>query len=295
MGAPPLDAFFQPASDGGQRLYLHHSPPPGQNLRGCILFVHAWAEEMNKSRRMAALASRSLAQDGWSVLQVDLLGCGDSSGEFSEASWSAWVDDVVQAAQWLRARHPDQPLWLWGQRTGALLATAAAPAIGGELHFLLWQPVTHGKVALQQFLRLKAAAQLAEGSGKSVMDALRADLAAGRSVEVAGYTLPAALALGLEQTRFLPPPTPGAGGRRRVVWLEVTPQGTEVSPAARAGLEPWQRAGYEVHLSAVAGPAFWQTTEIEDAPALVQATLDALAGDAADPATSALRTEGLPS
>ena len=107
--APPMDAFFQPAPGGGQRLYLHHTPRAGQTPLGAVLYIHPWAEEMNKSRRMAALGSRALAAQGWAVLQVDLLGCGDSSGDFGDATWEAWLDDVTQAAQWLRARHPGAP------------------------------------------------------------------------------------------------------------------------------------------------------------------------------------------
>ena len=43
--------------------------------------VKAWAEEMNKARRMAALQARLLAENGYAVLQIDLHGCGDSSGD----------------------------------------------------------------------------------------------------------------------------------------------------------------------------------------------------------------------
>jgi uncharacterized protein len=270
---PPLDAFFEPATEGGQRLYLHHTPPAGQALKGAVLYVHPWAEEMNKSRRMAALASRTLAADGWAVLQLDLLGCGDSSGDFADATWQAWVDDVTQAAHWLQARHPGAPLWLWGLRAGALLATAATPRIAGPLNLLLWQPAQQGKALLQQFLRLKAAAQLADGGGKAILEAARADLAAGRAVHVAGYSLPPALAQGLEAATLNPlATTPG-----RLVWLEVSAQAEPaLAPAALAAWPRWQAAGWRVEGMAVPGPAFWQTTEIEDAPTLLAATSAAL-------------------
>ncbi len=39
-----------------------------------VVHVHAFAEEMNKSRRMAAMQSRALAAAGFAVLQIDLLG-----------------------------------------------------------------------------------------------------------------------------------------------------------------------------------------------------------------------------
>lgn len=277
---PPLNAFFHPASDGHARLYLHHTPPEGTPLRSAVLYVPPWAEEMNKSRRMAALASRRLAEGGWAVLQIDLLGCGDSEGDFADANWDAWVDDVVRATQWLQARHPGLPLWLWGLRAGALLATAALPRLPDTTQLLLWQPVLQGKAQLQQFLRLKAAAQLADGGGKAILAAARAELAAGRSVEVAGYGLAAALAAGLEAATLAPPPaaSPGPATPRRLIWLEAGSHATDTpGPAAQAALAAWQSAGWDAVWEATQGPAFWQTTEIEDAPAWIDATAAAMA------------------
>ena len=271
---PPLDAFFHPAPDGGQRLYMHHTPPAGQPLRGALVYVHPWAEEMNKSRRMAALASRALAANGWAVLQPDLLGCGDSSGDFGDATWPAWTDDVINSACWLQARHPGRPLWLWGLRAGALLVGAAAARIPGPTNLLLWQPHSSGKVQLQQFLRLKAAAALADGRGQSVMRSTRSDLDQGRTVEVAGYALSPLLAKGLETAALQPPvEAPGAS----LVWLEVSsnPEPT-LSPASAASLARWEAAGWAVDSLAVQGPPFWQTTEIEDAMSLVDATVACL-------------------
>ena len=268
------EAFFQPDAQGGQRLYLYHTPPAGMSVRGAVLYVPPWAEEMNKSRRMAALSSRALAADGWAVLQVDLLGCGDSSGDFGDADWQAWIDDAVRAARWLRERHCGAPLWLWGLRAGALLASAAAPHIGGRLNLLFWQPVIQGKAVLQQFLRLKAAAQLAEGGGKAILEAARANLAAGRPVEVAGYRLSPALAKGLDAATLAPPVDTPAG---RLVWLEVSGQAEPaLAPATQAALPRWQVTGWHTTSQVVMGPPFWQTTEIEEAPALVAATLAVL-------------------
>jgi len=59
---------------------------------------------MNHTRRAAALLARALAGSGWGVLQVDLFGCGDSDGEFRDASWKTWVDDLITAFDWLQER-----------------------------------------------------------------------------------------------------------------------------------------------------------------------------------------------
>src|SRR5690606_21241351 len=124
------------------------------------VFVHAaaFADEMNKSRRMVALQARRLAGAGYAVLRPDLTGCGDSEGEFGEATWTGWVDDLLAAADWAGRQYPASapPLWFWGHRMGALLACAAAARLPGS-RLLLWQPVTSGRTQLRQFLRLKSA------------------------------------------------------------------------------------------------------------------------------------------
>ena len=275
--------FFQPATGrSGQRLYQFHSAKPadaGRSPRGAVLYIHPFAEEMNKSRRMAAMQSRALANAGFAVLQVDLLGCGDSSGEFGDATWDDWVDDIVEAADWLR-QQCDAPVWLWGLRAGCLLATAAAARIQYPCSFLFWQPATTGRLVLQQFLRLKAAAQLADGGGKAILNRLKADLAAGIAVEVAGYSLHPQLASGLDAALLVPPTLLAGTGigeprsLRRLVWLEVsTLADANLSAPATAVLARWIDSGFTVASSIVQGPMFWQTTEIEDAPALVAATV----------------------
>ncbi len=289
------------------RMRLAHEPPPagqrrhdsrfcvfhaparkpldGQSAaaaRGLVLHVHAFAEEMNKSRRMVAQQARALAANGYAVLQMDLLGCGDSAGDFGDATWDAWLDDVVWACDHVRQLsqpHADAsvPLWLWGHRAGALLAAQAADRIaeatGEAPHLLLWQPSSAGKTVLQQFLRMKAAAELIGGGAKGVVESLRQELAAGRPVEVAGYCLHPGLASGLEAATLAPPRRPG-----RAVWLEVaTSESPELLPASRVVMDRWRAAGWQVEAEALRGATFWQTTEIEDAPALIARSTEALA------------------
>ena len=267
-----FDAFFMNGREPAGRRFCVACPPVGGSPRGAVLYVHPFAEEMNKARRMAALQSRALAARGFAVLQIDLLGCGDSSGDFADASWTAWTHDVVDAAAWLRERF-EGPLWLWGLRAGCLLAAEAARRIDGPVDLLFWQPATSGKLLLQQFLRLKAISDMIDGEAKGAIEALRRELAAGRTVEIAGYALAPALAGGLEVATLRPPPNAG-----RVVWLDVSSRADAApSPASAAAVERWRAGGAEVQAEVVAGPAFWQSTEIELAPALIEASCAALA------------------
>lgn len=275
--------FFLPQGNS-TRLCIHHVPTAqrGPTL-GRIVFVHPFAEEMNKSRRMAAQQSRALASAGFEVLQIDLMGCGDSGGEFAEADWLTWVQDVVAACTWLQSQpladgadKPAPPLWLWGLRTGCLLAAEAAQHLETPCNFVFWAPTPSGKTVLEQFLRVGAAAHMASGNAKAAMAGIRERIAKRLPVEVAGYTLTADLIDGLENAVLLPPqPT---SRHADVLWFELSTRAdASFTPVATKSIENWASAGHRIHKHLVQGPSFWQTTEIEDAPELIAATTAAVA------------------
>lgn len=240
--------------------------------RGAVLYVHPFAEEMNKSRRMAARQARRLAAAGFCVLQMDLFGCGDSSGVFEDATWDLWQKDVLHACEHLRS-HSQAPLTLWGLRAGCLLAAQAAAELSESVNFIFWQPVLSGKQHWQQFVRLKMASDLVSGNGKGLADEIRRTLAAGQPVDIAGYSIAPGLAQGMESIELLPPP----GKRSEVAWIELSNRAdATLSPIAQKRVQDWLAAGYRVHTAVAAGSAFWQTTEIEDAPELLLKTMDAL-------------------
>ena len=267
------------AGNTGSRFRLVSEPADGRT-RGTVVFVHGFAEEMNKSRRMAARMARLLAADGWRVVQRDLCGCGDSSGEFADASWQAWIDDVDAE---LALADAARPVWLWCLRAGALLVP---PVIAERNHvnLLLWQPVLSGAQHLQQFLRLNAGARIT-GSGKGGAETPPAQaLRAGSAVEVGGYQLSPALATGMEQASFtLPEHFAG-----RVAWFELSADDAAgLSPATQRAVERLASNGRGVAPRALRGPPFWQTQEIEECEALLAQSLAALRDGAAQNATTA--------
>jgi exosortase A-associated hydrolase 2 len=267
------DAFFLPLQRG-RRFCIRYEPKIPAARRGALVYIHPFAEEMNKSRRMAALQARALAEAGWTVLQVDLYGCGDSDGEFGDADWGQWRVDVADAAAWLHEQTGITPS-LWGLRAGCLLACEAAATMHPRPNLLLWQPVLAGKQSLQQFLRLKVTAQALgqPATNRSDTGQLRAQLMQGDAIDVAGYELSPGLAQGLDAAELTPP-----DGTHHIAWLEVAASvPAELSPAARTRIDALQAAGRRVDASAVSGAAFWQTLEITECPELVAATLGVIA------------------
>lgn len=216
---------------------------------------------------MAALQARSLSEAGYAVLQIDLCGCGDSDGDFSDATWETWLDDGMLGYRWLRSQ-TDAPLHLWGLRSGCLLAASFSERLQETANFVFWQPVVSGKQHWQQFMRLKLAGEIASGGGKDVMEALKRQLESGQNVEIAGYTVSPLLVDGLQKADLMP-----KGPAGRVNWLEISlREEAGLAPASLRFMEQWKAVATSVDARVVPGPAFWQTAEIEDAPALIGAT-----------------------
>ena len=267
-----MEIFYLPLQDV-PRLCVLHRPDRAGGEAGAFVYVHPFADEMNKTRRMAALQSRALAAAGWIVLQIDLFGCGDSAGDFAEATWSRWVDDVVDASVWLRQQYGFAPM-LWGTRVGCLLAAEASQRMPAPPNLLFWQPVVSGKRFMQQFLRLKLATQLFGGDDREreSTEGLRQQLTRGQSVEIGGYQLSPALALAIDKSELSPPKAPA-----RAAWFEIL-SGPEasISPALQTRLQAWEASGVPVDVHAIEGPAFWQTQELSECPDLIDASVSAV-------------------
>lgn len=274
---PSRRAFFLPVGD--EQCFCLYSPADKGTIKGGVVYIHPFAEELNKTRRMVALQVRLLVKAGYSVLQIDLRGCGDSSGDFGEATWDKWLDDVSNAIDWLR-EETSAPLWVWGLRSGALLAAETVLRQKHSINCLFWQPFANGQLALQQFMRLGAVADLLAEDGKGRLAAMKAELQAGHAIEVAGYCLAPALADGLANSTLNAPPVSmheSKSAGLRLIWVDIVSREiASISPWTVGILEQWQSAGYETHHRSVIGPAFWQAAEIETVPDLLSATLQAL-------------------
>lgn len=268
--AARAENFFLPAAPG-QRYCLYH--PPAAGLRGALLYVAPFGEEMNRMRRASALQARALAARGWAVLQVDLYGCGDSDGEFGDADWDIWKRDLATAHAWLSDK-AGCAVGLWGARLGALLALDYARTAPLAVdRFILWQPVLRGAVYLNQLLRLRLASAMLSGDEGADSKQLRAALRAAPQ-EIGGYQLAPALADSIEAldaARFEAP-------RASVRWFEVVSASDRPAPPPALQLaEAWRACGVDVTLQAVPDQPCWATPEIAECPQLRAATTRALA------------------
>lgn len=270
----------------GHRLELHFLPtergdllatawlPTQGPVREWLLVAPPFAEELNKSRRMLALLGQQAAATGRGVLLVDLAGTGDSWGDFRDARYDGWLDDLATAAHWAQGQGGTVTA-VAGLRCGALLAMELASRLPTVQHLLLWQPALSGSDVLTQFLRLRTAAGLTgAGNAKDTQESLRARLTQGETLEIAGYELAPELYAEL-QGRQLVSLVPDR--RIRIDWFHLVRQPDAPVPEAiamAAGTLAARGAAVQTH--AVQGDAFWSTTEIAVCDRLLAQTVACL-------------------
>jgi exosortase A-associated hydrolase 2 len=282
-GRLPAASFFLEATPG-KRFCIYHAPHPGGVCRGGFIFVHPFADEMNRSRRMVALQARQFAALGYAVLLIDFFGCGDSTGESGEATWDIWKADLALAKTWLENKI-SAPVGLWGLRLGALLALDFAQEFTRNsgnnpsrriTSLILWNPVISGISFMTQFLRLRLGNDMfTEGPRSSGVRAMREALQDGATLEVAGIDISPALAATIDalhaETLWIE--------KMPVYWLEVVRAGHDASlsrmqmpPATIEVFDEWRRHAVDLHFSMAPGLPFWATQELSTCPELLAMT-----------------------
>ncbi|MFT4614652.1 MAG: exosortase A-associated hydrolase 2 [Bacteroidia bacterium] len=256
----------------GRRLFYLLLTPNEQKIRGSVLYLPPFAEEMQLSRRSVSVQARLLAEVGYCVMLLDLTGCGDAAGEFIDASWEKWLGDVHGAADHLLSLSGSESLNLWGLRLGGLLAAQVAVERSDISRLLLWQPVLNGEQQVDQFLRLQVAADVLAGDVNIVRSDLWGKLRDGESLEIAGYDLTPDLALPMSGVRLatLLPSCP-------VEWFEVAAvAATELSVAGQRSATRWREEGVDVRTKRLVGEPFWRNLDASASSQLLESTLAAM-------------------
>lgn len=265
-----MHPFFIASRSGS--LFAMYWPSKGHATNRAILQVPAFAEEMNKSRRMLALQAKLLAEQGYSVLVLDLFGTGDSAGDFGGATWSIWLDNIADAVVWLEEQGA-QSISLWGLRLGSLLALDFVRQQPGKIDNLLaWQPVLNGDTFVTQFLRLRvAAAMMNNALPQEKTSDLKRQLKQGHMLEVAGYNLNPQLINPIMELKIEPL---ALMSLKSVIVFEVV-AGEEIHPALgnQQFVDKLRAISVDVSLIKVIGDNFWTSQEITTVPGLLQATI----------------------
>ena len=259
------------------RIFVIHRHPCSLRARQGVVLVPPFAEEMNRSRRMLVLLAEALARCGYHAVLPDFYGTGDSEGEFSEASWHGWLDQLNCCVASMQNEYGVGSYSLVGLRTGALLATDYLKQFNAcPDKLVLWQPVVDGEVYLKQFLRLRLASSMLAGEEGENTQALVKSLADGEVVEVAGYALTSKVADGLSSSA-LKSVVPGR--LPETCWVDLTASNEVPPPLLNRNLvDAWNKSGARVQHLAITGDSFWNSAEVIVNSGLVTQTVNFIRG-----------------
>ena len=118
---------------------------PAGEPRATALFAHCFtcSKDIFAAQRIAA----GLAEAGIAVLRFDFTGLGHSEGEFANTNFSSNVDDLVRAADFLRATRAAPKLLVGHSLGGAAVLAAAARVPEAVAVATIGAPADPGHVA----------------------------------------------------------------------------------------------------------------------------------------------------
>jgi len=185
--------FFE---NEGARLFgiLHipamHEPAEGHRKPQGVVFCSPFAEEEAVSHRVVTNFARLLCREGYYVLRFDYRGCGDSEGDFEQATLTTRLSDIGKAVDLLQGHTGTSPLTLFGLRLGGTLAALVAAKDPRVKSLILWEPVVQVRAYFDQFLRMQVMAENIRASRVvGTRESLLKDLRGNKCVDILGYLL----------------------------------------------------------------------------------------------------------
>jgi uncharacterized protein len=168
---------------------LYHPADPVK--KEAFVFVDAFAEEKLWSQRVMVSCARQLASRGYAVLRFDVMGHGDSEGDFEDATVESNIADIVCASAYLRNQfaHVDS-VGLLGLRYGATLAMITASRLSDSPPLILWEPIVDGEKYVKELLRSNLVTQTAVWKViRFTRDDLIEQMKQGKTVTIDGYQI----------------------------------------------------------------------------------------------------------
>jgi uncharacterized OsmC-like protein/alpha/beta superfamily hydrolase len=107
----------------GQTLAARLDLPLAGKPMAYALFAHCFT--CSKNTRAIAHISRALSRQGLAVLRFDFTGLGESEGDFADTNFSSNVDDLIVAADFLKANYRAPEILIGHSFGGAAVIQAA--------------------------------------------------------------------------------------------------------------------------------------------------------------------------
>jgi exosortase A-associated hydrolase 2 len=250
--------------------------PDGAAAGMGLVFCHAFGEERKSSALVMARLARAVAAAGFPALRFDYYGCGDSEGEFIDATVESRREDIAAASASLKERAGVGRIALLGLRLGATFATLAAESLPDCAGLVLVEPITNAQAYLGGEMRRKLLRQmLTDGRAGASRAEMMAELERDDAVldmdgfAIRGSTYRALTALGIRAGEV------SFGGPVLICQVHFK---EDARPDIEAACAAYRAAGAEVQLERLVLPPFWSRIEVGLAPELEAAVTAWLPG-----------------
>lgn len=175
---------FLSTSAGNVFTVRHYDQAPS---RGAVVVVPPFAEEMNCCRRIVTKLATQLTPAGYQLFLFDFFGTGDSSGQIEDATADIWLQNLGEVLAHVRAEH-DLAAVL-SIRLGSHIALQVQDLFADVQH-ICWQPLLSTRMQFTELCRHAAISQrLRKERSILSVDSLFAELEAGNTVDLAGYSV----------------------------------------------------------------------------------------------------------
>jgi exosortase A-associated hydrolase 2 len=261
-----INPFFLDGPNG--KLFCLLFKPNNKKLKKnpCIVHLPAFCEEMNNSRRTIVTQAKKFAKSGYAVLIFDLYGTGDSEGDFSDVLWDVWRNDIIFILKWMISNH-GEVTWLWGLRSGCLLATEL-PILFSVKGLIFWQPIVSGTQIIEQLERIKNLNEKSVVDNRSLVDERTTN--AKEIKEIGGYEISNKFMEELKIKKMinyqLPPGI-------KLIWMEIKSlPNSRITPVSDEVIDELRKYDVKISQSIITGNPFWLTAQSDVTNQLIYKT-----------------------
>jgi len=247
------------SADGRPLVGMLHLPVAEAEGAGMVV-CHAFGDERKCSALAMTRLARRFAAGGRAALRFDYGGCGDSPGQFADATVATRLADIRAAVQFLQSETGVSEVCLLGLRFGATLAARAAEDLPACASLVLIEPVPDGAQYIDaQIKRKRVRGMITRGQGGADAGEARAGL-----VDLDGYALRQET-LDQMRTARIRAGEVGFGGRVLLVQASFNEKLRAETEGVRRAYE---QGGAQVDVRALVLPPFWSRIDIVPTDAL---------------------------